>query len=70
MATDCLFNCGNSIDQLVQWTKDWQMKLNTNKLCKFLHVGKNNPEFNYFIDGGELQCIEVEKYLGVFVDKD
>ena len=33
-------------------------------------LGKNNPEFNYFMDGRELQCIEVQKDLGVFVDKD
>ena len=49
----------NSIDQLVQWTKDWQLKFNDR--CKILHVGKNNPEFKYFMDGRELQCIEVEK---------
>ena len=33
-------------------------------------LGKNNPEFNYFMDGRELQCIEVQKDQGVFVDKD
>ena len=32
-------------------------------------LGKKNPEFKYFIDGRELQCVEVEKDLGVFVDK-
>ena len=35
-----------------------------------LHFGKNNPEFKYFMDGREFQCIVVEKDLGVFVDKD
>ena len=38
--------------------------------CKILHVGENNPEFIYFMDGRELQCIEAEKDLRVFVDKD
>ena len=37
---------------------------------KLLHFGKNNPEFKYFMDGREFQCIVVEKDLGVFVDKD
>ena len=49
----------NSIDQLVQCTKDWQIKFNDK--CKILHVGKNNPEFIYFMDGRELQCIEAGK---------
>ena len=59
----------NSIDQLVQWTKGGQMKVTSDK-CQILHVGKNNPEFKYFMDGRELQCIEAEKDLRVFVDKD
>ena len=29
----------NSIDQLVQWTKDWQLKFNNDK-CKISHDGK------------------------------
>ena len=45
------------------------MKFDSDK-CKTLHVGKNIPEFNYFMNGRELQYIEVEKDLGVFVDKD
>ena len=28
-----------------------------------LHVGGNNPEFKYFIDGRECQYVEVEKDL-------
>ena len=59
----------NNIDQLVQWTKDWQLKFNNDK-CKISQVGKNNPEFRYFKDDRELQCTEGEKDLGVFVDKD
>ena len=37
----------NSVNQLVQRTKDWQIKFNNYK-CKIVHVGKNNPEFKYF----------------------
>ena len=58
----------NSVDQLVQRTKDLQLKFNNE--CKILHVGKNNPELKYFMDGRKLQCIEIEKDLGVLVDKD
>ena len=28
-------------------------------------LGGNNPQFNYFMDGRELQCIEAEKDLRV-----
>ena len=58
----------NSVDQLVQCTKDLQLKFNNE--CKILHVGEKNPELKYFMDGRELQCIEVEKDLGVLVDND
>ena len=30
----------NSIDQLVQYTKDWQWQIKFNDKCKILHVGK------------------------------
>ena len=33
----------NNIDQLVQWTKDWQIKF-SNDQCKSFHIGQNNPE--------------------------
>ena len=56
----------NSIDQLVQYTKDWQWQIKFNDKCKILHVGKNNPEFIYLMDGRELQYIEVEKKTGSF----
>ena len=58
-----------SVDQLVQWTKDWQVKFNNEK-CKILHVGKNHSGFKYFMDSRELRRTEIEKDLGVFVDKD
>ena len=59
----------NRTDQLVQWTKDWQIKFKSGK-CKILHVGKYNPGLKYFMYGRELQCTEVEKDLGLFIDKD
>ena len=33
-------------------------------------LGKNNPVFKYFMNSRKLQCVEVEKDVGVFVDKD
>ena len=37
----------NSKDQLVQWTKDWQMKFNKDK-CKILHVGEKESRVQIF----------------------
>ena len=45
----------NRIDQLVQWTKDWQIRFNSGKYNVLkIHVGENNAEFKHFMDGREL----------------
>ena len=59
----------NRRDQLVPWTKDWQIHFKSGK-CKILHVGKYNPGLKHFMYSRELQCTEVEKDLGLFIDKD
>ena len=47
------------------------MKFNGSK-CKILHLGKNNPNYDYTItEDGEVKNLEVtnsEKDLGVFID--
>ena len=37
------------IHKLVDWTNTWLLKFNSEK-CKVLHLGKNNPKFDYFIE--------------------
>jgi len=44
------------------------MKFNVSK-CKILHVGKNNPRHNFFMNGAQLSESEEEKDLGVLVNK-
>ena len=56
-----------NLDNLVSWTKDWQINFNKEK-CKVVHLGKNNCKFAYKIDGSPLQVETVEKDLGVHVD--
>ena len=58
-----------SIDKLVDWTNQWQISFNTDK-CKVLHLGRDNPCHRYKMDGNDLESTEVEKDLGVHVDKD
>ena len=64
-------NLQNSIDNMFYWTKEWLLKFNKSK-CKVLHLGKNNPAFEYFI-GDENEKVKLmpdtsEKDLGVHID--
>ena len=63
----------DSLDMLVEWSEKWLLRFNSSK-CKVLHVGKNNPEYKYFIKDGDdrrpLETTENEKDLGVIVDKN
>ena len=65
---DMLQTC---IDRLVQWTNTWLLQFNEQK-CKVLHLGKNNPGYDYFIKkGDDSYCLETTtavKDLGVIVD--
>ena len=55
------------IEKLHSWTLDWQIKFNSDK-CKVLHLGKNNPDISYNMNGVRLEVTEAEKDLGVVVD--
>ena len=64
----------NDIDQVVKWTKDWLMTLNSQK-CKHMHIGKGDQNnINLLLKDVEEQDIEIaqvneEKDLGVTFDK-
>ena len=60
-----LKNCLNS---LCTWEDKWSMKFNESK-CKILHVGKNNPGHQYYINGIKLTESDEEKDLGVLINK-
>ena len=38
----------SDINNLCQWSKDWQMVFNIKK-CIFLHIGHNNSQHNYIM---------------------
>jgi len=38
--------------------------------CKVVHLGCNNPEADYVMDGSVLQCVSEQKDLGVIVSDD
>ena len=54
---------------LWDWSEKWQMKFNTDK-CKVMHVGANNLQEEYFMDGKQLEKISEEKDLGVIVSSN
>ena len=70
--------CNNSniiqedLDALQKWSNEWQLFFNCSK-CKCLHIGKNNPQHDYYFTTEEgrkyiPKCTE-EKDLGVTFDK-
>ncbi len=38
--------------------------------CKVMHFGRNNAEFNYYMDGKALEKVTEEKDLGIFLSDD
>ena len=55
------------INNLSNWAKKWQMYFNVDK-CKILHLGRNNPKFQYLMDGVLIKAAESERDLGVVMD--
>jgi hypothetical protein len=44
------------------------MRFNEQK-CKIMHVGRNNPQYEYFMNGTKLTVVEEEKDVGVIVHR-
>ena len=59
----------NDIDQLVKWSSDWQMLLNMTK-CSVLHLGYNNQQKVYCMEGTQIKTTKKERDLGVFIQSD
>ena len=55
-----------TLDNLTKWAQDWGMSFNIPK-CKIMHVGRNNPRYEYTMSGKLLAKVEEEKDIGVTV---
>ena len=56
----------DDLDRLMEWEKKWLLTFNVNDgKCKVLHVGTNNPQYSYVMNGNTLPTIEYEKDLGL-----
>ena len=59
----------NDLDNLVEWSRKWQLGFNEAK-CKVIHLGKSNPRHQYVMNDVTLESTADEKDLGVVVDED
>ena len=64
----------NDLDKLVEWSNTWQLRFNEDK-CKVLQLGNKNMHHKYDMKRKDntrviLESSEVEKDLGVHIDKD
>ena len=57
------------IDRLVAWGDKWQMAFNIDK-CKQMHIGSQNKEFSYEMNGRWITTVQQEKDLGVVVNSN
>ena len=55
----------DTLNQIGDWSKRWQLNISIEK-CFILHLGRNNPEMAYYLDGLKLQPSNSVKDLGVF----
>ena len=60
-----------SLDACAVWSDTWLLRFNGSK-CKVLHLGYNNPNYDYYMRDGDivskLDDTVCEKDLGVFID--
>ena len=59
----------SDLHKLVAWSTDWQTLFNTEK-CKVMHLGFNNPQTEYDMNGVTMQMVKDEKDLSVIVSAD
>lgn len=56
----------NALNKLQSWAEKWQMSFNTKK-CQILHLGPNNPQYKYFLNGDEIKPCSVARDLGIYL---
>jgi ribonuclease P/MRP protein subunit RPP40 len=58
-----------ALDCLCDWADKWGMAFNISK-CKIMHVGRNNPEYEYTLRGTALSKTDEERDIGVTISKN
>jgi hypothetical protein len=55
--------------RVIRWSIEWQLPLAADKTQVF-HIGKDNPEQDYFVEGKELISVELVRDLGFHITKN
>jgi hypothetical protein len=58
-----------ALDNLMEWAELWGMTFNIEK-CKVMHVGRNNPKYDYYMNRIKLKVVEDETDVGVIIHND
>jgi hypothetical protein len=58
-----------ALNTLWGWSQKWNMQFNLEK-CKVMHIGRNNPEYEYHMNGTKLNTTDEEKDIGVWITKN
>ena len=62
------FTLQESLHSMFKRSKNLQLLFNFTK-CKCLHIGYNNPNYDYFMGDVRIESIDMEKALGVHIQK-
>ncbi|KAK3875681.1 hypothetical protein Pcinc_019464 [Petrolisthes cinctipes] len=57
------------LDKLKEWSRKWLLQFNEEK-CKVMHIGRNNPGYEYTLGPSLLEETVEEKDLGVIITND
>ena len=66
--TDCEI-IQKDLNHIIEWSEKWQMSFNVDK-CKVMHIGSQNSNHTYIMNGRPLQAMQEEKDLGVTISSD
>ena len=58
----------DDLKNLAKWAIDWQMLFNVDK-CVVMHTGTNNL-YSYNMNNATLKTVDVERDLGVIINKN
>ena len=57
------------IDCIAQWAENWKMEIHPKK-SKIMHIGKDNPQLPYMMNGSRIETVKVEKDIGFWITDD
>ncbi|KAL1446568.1 hypothetical protein WDU94_003689, partial [Cyamophila willieti] len=62
-------NIKSSLQIIETWQNKWKLFMNAEK-CSILHIGKNNPSIDYYLNDIKINNTTYQKDLGVIISND